>query len=491
MGLTFSDAEQDQRAGRLRRVPDYSSRPVKLRLFVLVAAFILVLIVAEKARDPKSWQWFFALDERPTPQKIDNRLPPRSDATEHDVIVMARDGGDAEASDHDASDNADEKAKSPAAAPFDPLARAWGEGLKALWNPLDSDQRTILYRLLECAHDAEIWSGDETARAEALLAQLEESWSEYQQLAKESLADLDADEQLRWQQVLGKSDRRFREEVLSSLKFVAEGRIILPSQQRQLGEFLAELESLSLRRVKDDTPFLTFDDNQIWHHLFWKLKRTADADLGRQSLGQIPYAQLYRQPAQYRGKLVTVRGAVRRAYYVKASRNHLGIQNYYVFWLQPFESADTPLVVYSLNVPPGFPPLEERDGSKIARLDEEVTVHGYLFKRGAYAGQHGTYNAPLMLAQMPTWHPSTIDFTGDAASPRVLWQAGMVAIALAVVITGVVYWTSFRRDRRPRLHDERTIAASLRSLEDDSGVLSPQEALKQLEEQSGRHASET
>ncbi|HUE70792.1 MAG TPA: hypothetical protein VMP01_07870 [Pirellulaceae bacterium] len=478
MGLSFTDPDADSRPGKLRRVPDYTSRPVKMRLFVLVAAFILVLIVAERARDPKSWQWFFALDERPAPEKIDNRLPPRSNAAgdSDEFIVVAQ-----------KNPSPAVKPGGPGQAPaFDPEARAWSEGLQSLWNPLDSSQRTLLYRLLQTSQAKEIWPEAERASAAALLAGLAQGWSEYQRQAKESLADLDGDEQARWNQVLDTIDRRYRDDVAEPLTLLAEGRVVLANQRKSLAGFLADLDSLQLTRVEDDRPFLCAEDNQIWHHLFWQLQRTTDADLAARSQGLVPYAQLYRQPAHYRGQIVTVRGAVRRAYSVPASRNHLGIKSYFVYWIQPFESADTPLVVYALDVPPGFPPLKDRDrDGGVTKLDEEVTVYGFLFKRGAYAGEHGTYNAPLVLAKQPQWHPSAIGLAGrDATSPRLLWQTSIFALVLAVVITGVVYWTSFRRDRHPRPHDERTIAANLRSLQDEPQILSPHEALAQLEQQS-------
>ncbi|MEX2025970.1 MAG: hypothetical protein WEH44_01695, partial [Pirellulaceae bacterium] len=410
MGLTFTDADADSRAGKLRRVPDYNSRPVKLRLFVLVAAFILVLIVAERARDPKSWQWFFALDERPPPTKIDNRLPPRSNAAGEgdEFIVVAQ---------NDSPPATKQGEPGPA---FDPEARAWSEGLKALWNPLGSDQRTLLYRLLQSSQADEIWPEADRAAAAALLTELEQAWTEYQHQAKESLADLDGDDQARWNQILDTIDRRYREDVAEPLTLLPEGRIVLADQRQSLAGFLADLDALQISRVQDDRPFLCAEDNQIWHHFFWQLQRTTEADLAARSQGLVPYAQLYRQPAHYRGQIVTVRGAVRRAYSVPASRNHLGIRSYFVYWIQPFESADTPLVVYALDVPPGFPPLKDRDrDGGVTKLDEEVTIHGFLFKRGAYAGQQGTYNAPLMLAKQPHWHPAAIGLASrDATSPR-------------------------------------------------------------------------
>ena len=43
------------------------------------------------------------------------------------------------------------------------------------------------------------------------------------------------------------------------------------------------------------------------------LNRTDPETLNKASLGPVSYAQLFRQPNQYRGRLVTVSGVVRRA----------------------------------------------------------------------------------------------------------------------------------------------------------------------------------
>src|SRR6476646_7488112 len=68
-----------------QRVPppiDYRSRNAKLRLFVAVAAVILVLALAERARDPASWNWLFGLKDKAgeVEKPINNRVA-RTEAT--------------------------------------------------------------------------------------------------------------------------------------------------------------------------------------------------------------------------------------------------------------------------------------------------------------------------------------------------------------------------------------------------------------------------
>ncbi|HZL87166.1 MAG TPA: hypothetical protein VFB96_02210 [Pirellulaceae bacterium] len=490
MGLTFGDSsETSKNQGRLRRVPDYTSRPVKLRLFALVAALMLVLFVAEKARDPRSWRWFFAFDAEPPPQRIENRVPPRLSPTAGEpvgTVVIARDPGQEEPSTASGAEtNVDKAGSNQVTRPaFDPVAKAWSQGLKELWNQLSSDQRTLLYRLLESVQDEKLWPESDRAAAAGLVAALDQKWTEYHVAAYQSVAELKGQEQQQWTDVLRQVNDRWKDEVHSPLVEAAAGRTILPDDYKHLSGFLESLSELNLGRVRDDSPFLRPDENQLWHHLFWQLGRTDEKSLAAKSQGQVAYAQLYRQPARYRGQIVTVRGSVRRAYRVQASRNHLGIDEYYVFWMHPFESADTPLVVYALELPSGFPALKERDRDGMTALHEEVAFHGYLFKRGAYPGQSGTYNAPLLLARVGQWKPERLGMREtERLGSRIIWQAVALALAVATVIAAAVYWTSFRRRAPKALTDELAVSASLRSLQGANVLPSPAEALRNIEQQ--------
>jgi hypothetical protein len=488
MGLTFGDSsETGSQGGRLRRAADYTSRPVKIRLFVLVAALMLVLFVADKARDPKSWRWFFALDAKPPPQRIENRVPPKPSPTSGEPMgtVVIASADQADRSEH-GSAKADERGRlDETATQVDPVAKAWSEGLKQLWIQLAIDQRTLLYRLLESVQEQKLWPEKERAAAESLVAALDQLWTDHQAAAFQSVAQLEREDQTRWMDVLRQVNDRWKDEVQAPLNLAAAGRTILPDDSQHLSRLLADLGALNLSRVRDDTPFLRPDENQLWHHLFWELRRSDDASLAAKSSGQVAYAQLYRQPAKYRGQVVTVRGAARRAYRVQASRNHLGIESYYVFWMQPFESADTPLVVYALELPPGFPPLKDRDRDRgMTVLNEDIVFHGYLFKRGAYPGQEGTYNAPLVLARVGTWKPQPLGLREtERLGGRIIWQAVLVALVVATGIAGWVYWTTFRRRPLRAPKEDLSVNASLRSLQGASLLPPPEEALRNIEQQ--------
>lgn len=153
-----------------------------------------------------------------------------------------------------------------------------------------------------------------------------------------------------------------------------------------------------LAEVRDDTYFRKAE-SPVWFQIYRKLQATPLETL--EQLGSespVNYLQLYRQMNAYRGELVSLSGLVRRAQRVPAVSNEEGIDSHWQLWLFEDEQADSPIVVYALNLPEGFP---EGDGIK-----EPVNISGYAFKRWAYPAQGGLMVAPVMLAKQPSWTPA-------------------------------------------------------------------------------------
>src|SRR5688500_9413602 len=72
----------------LRPPPDYTRRSVKWRIFVLVASLMIVLAIAERARDKNSWNWLWQLDQRAAIDEtaVKNRLEPESTGADADSL---------------------------------------------------------------------------------------------------------------------------------------------------------------------------------------------------------------------------------------------------------------------------------------------------------------------------------------------------------------------------------------------------------------------
>src|SRR5262249_20572092 len=151
--------------------------------------------------------------------------------------------------------------------------------------------------------------------------------------------------------------------------------------------------------------------------LLGKLQKRAPDELRLESSGPISYAQLFKQSSTYRGKLVTVRGTAADVYWVEAPENAYGIKRYWVYWLHP-EGANSPILVYSLDKPEGFPfiDISEAGRKKMPSL-EDVEFTGFFFKRYAYQGQGGIYTAPMILAREPVWLHDAFSSRMDLPSP--------------------------------------------------------------------------
>lgn len=190
--------------------------------------------------------------------------------------------------------------------------------------------------------------------------------------------------------------------------------------------------------IRDDT-ISSRDEQACSLPLFDILKKTELDTLRKASVGKIAYAQLFRQPRQYRGRLVTVAGVVQSVYHVHLFPNEFGIKEYYQVWLAPFDNRFAPIVVYSLSLPKGF-----RTGDKIG---EEVEVTGFFFKRWAYEAKDATRTAPTILAKTLEWQKRPMmkpESTGDMRLIALI----VVGAALVTVLT---VWFVHLRTRPARL----------------------------------------
>ncbi|MBN2476109.1 MAG: hypothetical protein JXB62_15970 [Pirellulales bacterium] len=154
------------------------------------------------------------------------------------------------------------------------------------------------------------------------------------------------------------------------------------------------VEPKYLKSIRDDTTF-RYDERHAWFNLLDVLRRTDESALREASLGRVTFAQLFNQPNEYRGELVTIRGTVRRAHPLEAPKNDKQIDRYCQTWVQPADHQTTPMVVYCLSLPKGFPTGMD--------VSAKVEVTGFFFKRWAYRAQDGLRTTPVLLARTVHW----------------------------------------------------------------------------------------
>jgi hypothetical protein len=148
------------------------------------------------------------------------------------------------------------------------------------------------------------------------------------------------------------------------------------------------------------------------------------------------YAGLLNDPAAYRGKLLTLRGHIRRLEEMPLMDGDRDLGTAYQAYLFTDDSRTHPYIVVCRFVPPEMP-----RGGDIA---EEVEVTGYFFKIYAYDAQDTARVAPLIIAQRLNWFPH------QANLPLISPLLGGVLAAAAILMLIVVLWRISAKDRRIR-----------------------------------------
>src|SRR5262245_32779331 len=266
---------------------DYTKRGVKLRLFACLAAIMLVAAIIET----RAWKWFSTPAPNPADHgPIDNRLPDIGSRTAFDPAGTFVAQSDSKS---DAQALSDDK-------PFDAVQRAWNQGWRDVYSRLPADQKSLLFETLDKGvlnrHD----------RAAELLENVEDFWSDYHTAAFQSVSELKGNDQTKWIDILRQVNERFTGEVLPALNSAAGGQQPTDVERSGLRTLQQTLVALTRAQIQDDTVVFRPAEREIWFHELGRVVGAGAASLRRQSIGRVAYLQLYKQPGDYRGQLVTV-----------------------------------------------------------------------------------------------------------------------------------------------------------------------------------------
>ncbi len=196
-----------------------------------------------------------------------------------------------------------------------------------------------------------------------------------------------------------------------------------------------EVEPLS--KIRDNTYFRP-DETEAWFDMFEALQNRDDTALMAASIGELTYAQLLKQPDYYRGKVVTVRGTIRREELQQAPDNRLNIETYHRLWIEPVGGGNWLIVVYCLALPNDFPRGDQ--------LSESVAVTGHFFKNWSYTWDGGLAIAPAVLARSVDWQPAASLRPLTTAPSQRSW---LQAIIIATLFAAIVVYVALRTTRRP------------------------------------------
>ena len=218
---------------------------------------------------------------------------------------------------------------------------------------------------------------------------------------------------------------------------VAEERIARQESSKLVAGYFPGIAPEDFEGVRDDRPSMR-SEVACSMRLLDILRRTDARTLRDASVGRVTYAQLFRQPDDFRGRLVTVSGVVRRAHWIAVAKNDYGIQEYCQLWLWPTDNPASPMILYCLQLPKGFP-----TGMDVA-ADVELT--GFFFKRCAYPSQDAVRTAPEILAKNVQWIERPVLAPKE---PVKVWPAWMLIIVAGVLAAAAAMLVYFRTQSAP------------------------------------------
>ena len=221
----------------------------------------------------------------------------------------------------------------------------------------------------------------------------------------------------------------------------------------------------------EDNSILRVAENDAWQTILAVLKETQQASLLASSIDNVSFAQLFRQTESYRGRVVSVRGTIRRTERIPTRENENGIDELFRWIVEPAGPSNAPIVIYSLEKPTGFEITDD--------LREDATFTGVLFKRWAYAAGDGTRIAPLLLAKTATWQPKPPPKPVELPATPIVAATLTGLVLLATGVATFVYRNS--KAKHPDVERARQYMSRGVDQLDESEVLpSVAESLQQL-----------
>ena len=202
------------------------------------------------------------------------------------------------------------------------------------------------------------------------------------------------------------------------------------------GEYFRGVKPKLLEAIQDNTTFRN-EERHAWFNLLGVLQKTDERTLEKAGLGRVTHRQLFEQSNEYRGKLVTIRGRVRRAMPSGVPKNDLGLKRYYQVWVQPDDAPDYPIVVYCLELPEDFPTGME--------IEQRAEITGFYFKRWPYNAPGALRTAPTLAAKTARWMKASPDKNSPAQGTSLGPGSVVLVVVLAAVAAAIIAFYVYRR----------------------------------------------
>ena len=246
----------------------------------------------------------------------------------------------------------------------------------------------------------------------------------------------------------------------------------VPPEEAPTDELAASRTALA--RVRDATTFRDAD-NDAWFQVWQTLQDGNLATAGRARPRDVSFRELFGQPRSFRGRLVRMKGTLRRAERLAAPPNDYGVDRYWQCWMEPAGGPPSPVVIQCLTLPDAMP-------TGLA-IGEPVEVTGYFFKNFAYNAADAIRVAPVIMTAEPVWRPIVAAPRSGLSGPG---GVTLVVAATAAALVGAT-WLGGLASRRRRPAEPAMPAADLDAALADVEPVSIEESLRRMAtDQAGR-----
>ncbi|MEZ6145021.1 MAG: hypothetical protein R3B91_06230 [Planctomycetaceae bacterium] len=199
-----------------------------------------------------------------------------------------------------------------------------------------------------------------------------------------------------------------------------------------------------LSPIEDNTVGLRRKELPAYELMLSRVDELTEHEATEAAQDDVAFTVLMLQSENYRGKLITVRGDLRRLTEFPAPKDS-GFDILYEGWLFTRDSGTNPYRIVFTQRPVDVP-LSESINPPV-----QVAVTGYFFKRYGYASQGGQHVAPLLIAKNPRIIPTVSPVPGDGSELQRIMLTAIGVIVFAVMCLGIWFYQSDRRFRRSRL----------------------------------------
>lgn len=204
------------------------------------------------------------------------------------------------------------------------------------------------------------------------------------------------------------------------------------TSQQDNGEYNVQVDPRLLNAVSDSTLGVRTHESAALYYLLAKAAAIPQNVLEQSADSAPPFVVLMNESEKYRGKLMTVKGQLKRLVPLEVDENQYGVKEIYEGWFFSKDSGTHPWRVLCSQLPADIP-----RGASLEDMPS-VQITGYYFKKYGYPSQAGKLQtAPLLIARQIRWFPPTETPQAPSSSGAVKYIIALflvISISLAFLI---------------------------------------------------------